>query len=55
MSQARVADPAAFERAHYVRTVGTFNIADPRALERELEPVAPPTGPRSAWPTPPGD
>jgi dihydroorotate dehydrogenase (fumarate) len=34
MSQLRVAEPAAFERAHYVRTVGTFfSLADPLALQ----------------------
>jgi dihydroorotate dehydrogenase (fumarate) len=34
MSQQRVAEPAAFERAHYVRTVGTFfSMADPLAVQ----------------------
>ena len=28
MSQRRVPDPAAFERAHYLRTVGTFTVAN---------------------------
>src|SRR6266571_2327645 len=30
MSQRRVPDPAAFERAQYIRTVGTFPLAVPR-------------------------
>jgi dihydroorotate dehydrogenase (fumarate) len=34
MSQLRVAEPAAFERAHYVRTVGTFfSLAHPLAVQ----------------------
>jgi dihydroorotate dehydrogenase (fumarate) len=33
MSQMRVAEPAAFERAHYVRTVGTFfSLTDPMGV-----------------------
>jgi dihydroorotate dehydrogenase (fumarate) len=36
MSQSRVAEPAAFERAHYLRTVGTFfSLADPLAVQSE--------------------
>ena len=34
MSQSRVAEPASFERAHYVRTVGTFfPLSDPLAMQ----------------------
>jgi dihydroorotate dehydrogenase (fumarate) len=34
MSQSRVAEPAAFERAHYLRTVGTFfSLAAPLAVQ----------------------
>ena len=33
MSQRRVAEPAAFERAHYLRTVGTFTLASPLAVD----------------------
>jgi hypothetical protein len=33
MSQRRVAEPAAFERAHYLRTVGTFTLASTLALD----------------------
>jgi len=33
MCQRRVAEPAAFERAHYLRTVGTFTLASPLSLE----------------------
>ncbi len=34
MSQLRVAEPAVFERAHYLRTVGTFfSLADPLAVQ----------------------
>ena len=34
MSQQHVADPSAFERAHYLRTVGTFfSLADPLAVQ----------------------
>jgi hypothetical protein len=34
MSQRRVSEPAAFERAHYVRTVGTFfSLSDPLAAQ----------------------
>jgi dihydroorotate dehydrogenase (fumarate) len=51
MSQMRVPDPAAFERAHYVRTVGTFGMAS----SLSLEPTVLATGPRSAWSSPPGD
>jgi dihydroorotate dehydrogenase (fumarate) len=41
MSQLRVAEPAAFERAHYLRTVGTFfSLADPLAVQS-----APTSGP----------
>jgi dihydroorotate dehydrogenase (fumarate) len=32
MSQQRVPEPAAFERAHYLRTVGTFTLASTLAL-----------------------
>ncbi|SRR6266508_2033374 len=32
MSHRRVAEPAAFERAHYLRTVGTFNLASTLAI-----------------------
>jgi dihydroorotate dehydrogenase (fumarate) len=32
MSQQRVAEPAAFERAHYLRTVGTFGVANDGSL-----------------------
>jgi hypothetical protein len=32
MSRHRVAEPAAFERAHYVRTVGTFALGSIPAL-----------------------
>jgi dihydroorotate dehydrogenase (fumarate) len=41
ISQQHVADPAAFERAHYLRTVGTFfSLADPLAVQS-----APSSGP----------
>jgi dihydroorotate dehydrogenase (fumarate) len=33
MSQRKVAEPAAFERAHYLRTVGTFTLASPLAVD----------------------
>jgi dihydroorotate dehydrogenase (fumarate) len=33
MSQRRVAEPAAFERAHYLRTVGTFTLASTLAID----------------------
>jgi len=34
MSQVHVAEPAAFERAHYVRTVGAFfSLSNPLALQ----------------------
>jgi dihydroorotate dehydrogenase (fumarate) len=35
MSQLRVPEPAAFERAHYLRTVGTFTLASTLALAEE--------------------
>jgi dihydroorotate dehydrogenase (fumarate) len=34
MSHRKVAEPAAFERAHYVRTVGTFSLASTVAYDR---------------------
>jgi dihydroorotate dehydrogenase (fumarate) len=33
MSHRRVAEPAAFERAHYLRTVGTFSLASTLAID----------------------
>lgn len=33
MSQQKVTEPAAFERAHYLRTVGTLTLAGPLALD----------------------
>jgi dihydroorotate dehydrogenase (fumarate) len=33
MCQTRVAEPAAFERAHYLRTVGTFSLTSPLAVD----------------------
>ena len=34
MSRRRVAEPAAFERAHYVRTVGTLAFPGPKLTPR---------------------
>jgi hypothetical protein len=50
MSQQRVAEPAAFERAHYLRTVGTFTLASTMALD-----VGAPTYGIEAAPAPPPD
>src|SRR5205823_823051 len=36
MSHRRVAEPAAFERAHHLRTVGTFSLASSLAVKRDL-------------------
>jgi dihydroorotate dehydrogenase (fumarate) len=36
MSQLRVPEPAAFERAHYLRTVGTFSLASTLAIDESL-------------------
>ena len=50
MSQRRVAEPAAFERAHYLRTIGTFSLASTLAIDGSAA-----TYGFEATPTPPPD
>ena len=48
MSHRRVAEPAAFERAHYLRTVGTFSLASTLAIDETAAGVRPPEHLRAA-------
>jgi dihydroorotate dehydrogenase (fumarate) len=51
MSQQRVAEPAAFERAHYLRTVGTFTLASTLSINTHARTY----GLESRRPIPPPD